>query len=410
VWIVEDVTERRQFEAALARARDDAEAANRAKSAFLANTSHELRTPLNGLLGLARLARDADMPEAQRQQYLAQLEDSAQSLAAIISDILDLSKIEAGHLHVDAAPFDLDALLKSLARTYRTLAEPRGLQLLLEIEPTLGPGVHGDALRVRQIVTNYVANAIKFTERGFVRLSARRLSGADGLLRLECEDTGPGIAPDVLPELFKPFTQADQSTTRRFGGTGLGLSICRELAMLMGGQVGVSSQLGLGSRFWADLPLAPSDVPIPLPPPEAAAQAAAAAAAAAALAGLRVLLVEDNAVNMLVATATLERWGVHVTQAVDGAEALAALDAAPRPFDVVLMDVQMPGMSGHEATLALRGRSAGRQVPVIALTAAALVSEREQALASGMVDFLTKPIDAERLRAALLRWGCGRNA
>ncbi|MFM7505919.1 MAG: PAS domain S-box protein, partial [Rubrivivax sp.] len=357
-WIVEDVTERRQFEATLARARDDAEAANRAKSAFLANTSHELRTPLNGLLGLARLARDAGVPEAQRQQYLAQLEDSAQSLAAIISDILDLSKIEAGHLHVEAAPFDVVALLKSLARTYRTLAEARGLQLHLDIEPTLGPGVHGDALRVRQIVTNYVANAIKFTERGFVRLSARRLPGGAGLVRVECEDTGPGIAPDVLPELFKPFTQADQSTTRRFGGTGLGLSICRELAALMGGQVGVSSEPGLGSRFWADLPLAPSEVPSPLPSPVAAADVAAA------LAGLRVLLVEDNAVNMLVAAATLERWGVRVTQAGDGPEALAAVEAATQPFDVVLMDVQMPGMSGHEATLALRRLPAGRRVPV----------------------------------------------
>ena len=402
VWIVEDVTERRQFEEALARARDDAEAANRAKSAFLANTSHELRTPLNGLLGLARLARDAGVPEPQRQQYLAQLEDSAQSLAAIISDILDLSKIEAGHLRVEAAPFDVVALLKSLTRTYRTLAEARGLQLHLDIEPTLGPGVHGDALRVRQIVTNYVANAIKFTERGFVRLSARRLPGGAGLVRVECEDTGPGIAPDVVPELFRPFTQADQSTTRRFGGTGLGLSICRELAALMGGQVGVSSQPGLGSRFWADLPLAPSEVPAPPPPPVAGADAAAA------LAGLHVLLVEDNAVNMLVAAATLERWGVRVTQAGDGPEALAAIEAAPQPFDVVLMDVQMPGMSGHEATLALRRLPAGRQVPVIALTAAALVSEREQALASGMDDFLTKPIDAERLQAALLRWGRGR--
>ena len=402
VWIVEDVTERRQFEEALARARDDAEAANRAKSAFLANTSHELRTPLNGLLGLARLARDAGMPEALRQQYLAQLEDSAQSLAAIISDILDLSKIEAGHLRVEVAPFDVVALLKSLARTYRTLAEARGLQLHLDIEPTLGPGVNGDALRVRQIVTNYVANAIKFTERGFVRLSARRLPGAAGLVRVECEDTGPGIPPEVLSELFKPFTQADQSTTRRFGGTGLGLSICRELAALMGGQVGVSSQPGLGSRFWADLPLAPSMVPAPPPPPVAAADAAAA------LAGLRVLLVEDNAVNMLVAAATLERWGVRVTQAGDGPEALAAIEAASEPFDVVLMDVQMPGMSGHEATLALRSLPTGRQVSVIALTAAALVSEREQALASGMDDFLTKPIDAERLHAALLRWGRGR--
>jgi len=400
VWIVEDVTERRQFEEALARARDDAEAANRAKSAFLANTSHELRTPLNGLLGMARLARDPGLAEPLRQQYLAQIEDSAQSLAAIITDILDLSKIEAGRLPIEAAPFDLAGLLHSLARTYRTLADARGLQLLLDVDPALGPWVSGDALRVRQILTNYVANAIKFTERGFVRVSARRVGGPAGPVRLECEDTGPGIASDVQIELFRPFTQADQSTTRRFGGTGLGLSICRELAALMGGQVGVASEPGQGSRFWAELPLAPASAP--------AAAVAPAPADTAALAGLRVLMVEDNAVNMLIAVATLERWGVLVTQALDGAEAVRAVAAAPQPFDLVLMDVQMPGMSGHEATRELRRLPAGRAVPIVALTAAALVSEREQALASGMDDFLTKPIDADRLQAALLRWRRGR--
>ncbi len=406
VWIVEDITERRQFEEALARARDDAEAANRAKSAFLANTSHELRTPLNGLLGLARLARDESLPDTLRHQYLAQIEDSAQSLAAIISDILDLSKIEAGRLPIESAPFDLVELLQSLARTYRTLADARGLTLLLDIDPALGPVVNGDALRVRQIVTNYVGNAIKFTERGFVRISARRAGGAQGPVRLECEDTGPGIAPEVVPELFRPFTQADQSTTRRFGGTGLGLSICRELAALMGGQVGVASEQGHGSRFWAELPLPPASWPageLPMPPAVAAAEAEADP-----LTGLRVLMVEDNPVNMLIAVATLERWGVRVTQAVDGAQALAAVDGAPQPFDIVLMDVQMPGMSGHEATRELRQRPAGRGLPIIALTAAALVSEREQALASGMDDFLTKPIDADRLQAALRRWRRGR--
>jgi CheY-like chemotaxis protein len=258
---------------------------------------------------------------------------------------------------------------------------------------------------VRQIATTYVGNAIKFTERGFVRIVARRVESSAGLVRLECEDSGPGIAPDVVPELFKPFTQADQSTTRRFGGTGLGLSICRELAALMGGQVGVASEHRHGSRFWAELPLpqsaatvaAPSDGPAP-------------GGDAAALAGMRVLMVEDNAVNMLIAVATLERWGVRVTQAFDGHEALTAVDTAPQPFDAVLMDVQMPGMGGHEATRSLRLKPAGRGVPIIALTAAALVSEREQALASGMDDFLTKPIDADRLQATLLRWKRGRAA
>ena len=406
VWIIEDITERRQFEQALARARDDAEAANRAKSAFLANTSHELRTPLNGLLGMARLARDPALAEPLRIQYLEQVESSATTLAGIISDILDLSKIEAGRLLVERAPFDLAALLESVVAAQEPAARSRGLALALQIGPGLEAPVSGDALRVRQIVTNYVVNAIKFTEHGRVGLVATRPEPGAATVRVVCEDTGPGIAPAVQAELFRPFTQADQSTTRRFGGTGLGLSICRELAALMGGRVGVESQPGQGSRFWVELPL-----PATAARPHAAVPAGAEDAGEhASLAGLRVLMVEDNPVNMLIAVATLERWGVLVTQARDGAEALAAVDAAQQPFDLVLMDVQMPGMSGHEATRELRRRPGGRGVPIVALTAAALVSERDQALAAGMDDFLTKPIDAGRLQLALQRWRHGRAA
>jgi PAS domain S-box-containing protein len=400
VWIVEDVTERRQFEQALARARDDAEAASRAKSAFLANTSHELRTPLNGIIGLARMAAEPWLDEKQRSSYLAQITDSAQSLAAIITDILDLSKIEAGRLQIELTRFDLVELLRSLEHTYRTLAEARGLTLAFDIEPGLEAPVRGDPLRVRQIVTNYLSNAIKFTTHGGVRVRAGRLPGGmlAGALRIEVIDSGPGIEPEALPLLFKPFTQADQSTTRRYGGTGLGLSICREMALLMGGDVGVESQPGHGACFWAVLPL-PLDTspPPPLQPPQATDS----------LEGLRVLMVEDNAVNMLVAVAMLEAWGVNVTQAVDGREALAAVQrahAAGTPFDGVLMDVQMPVMSGHEATRALRQMPAARGLPIVALTAAALVTERDEALRAGMDDFLTKPIDAEKLKAVLRRF------
>ena len=393
-WIVEDVTPRRQFEQALARARDDAEAANRAKSAFLANTSHELRTPLNGMIGLARMARASDVSEDLRQQYLAQISDSAQSLAGIISDILDLSKIEAGKLQIEVSAFDIGDLLRTLEHTYKTLAAARGLALQLEVDDTLAGHVRGDVLRVRQIVTNFLSNAIKFTTTGEVRLRAQR--EATGLVRIVVSDTGPGIAPHTVGRLFKPFTQADQSTTRRYGGTGLGLSICRELATLMGGEVGVQSHLGMGSRFWVLLPLPPSDAPLVAPPHPAAAS----------LAGTHVLMVEDNAVNMMIAVAMLQNWGVQVTQAADGLEAVAAVQrsaAAGQPFDAVLMDVQMPVMSGHEATRALRQLEAGRKLPIIALTAAALVTERDEALRAGMDDFLTKPIDPEKLRAALLR-------
>ncbi len=396
LWIVQDVTERREFETALARARDAAEAASRAKSAFLANTSHELRTPLHGMLGLADLARSPDIDEARRRQYLDQISENAQSLTGIISDILDLSKIEAGKLQIETTRFDLGELLRTVSRAYGTLTQGRDLALQLSLGPGIEGTVRGDPLRVRQIVGNYLSNAVKFTARGNVQLRALRMSER---VRIEVLDSGEGIPPEAQARLFQPFTQADESTTRRFGGTGLGLSICRELAHLMGGEVGVSSRIHEGSCFWAELPLPVAEaVPIPAPPP---------LPLAARLRGVRVLMVEDNLVNMLIAVAMLERMGVQVGQAVDGQEAVDAVEqaaAAGQPYDAVLMDLQMPVMSGYEATRQLRRRVAGQGLPIIALTAAALVSEREQALADGMDDFLTKPIDADKLGTTLARW------
>jgi PAS domain S-box-containing protein len=396
IWILDDVTERRLMDQALAKARDEAEAASRAKSAFLANTSHELRTPLNGLVGLIRLARQPDLDDAQRRHYLEQISDSAETLATIINDILDLSKIEAGKLHIETLAFDLHGLLQSLQRAYGTLAQARALAFEIDSAPDVPRFVLGDPVRVRQILANYLSNALKFTVHGAVRL--RVLALAPDRVRFEVHDTGPGIAPAVQPQLFHPFTQADQSTTRRYGGTGLGLSICRELASLMGGNVGVDSWVGQGSCFWAELPL-----------PEAEAQDVQSnfggLDAAGPLAGARVLMVEDNPVNMMIGVALLEQWGVKVTQAETGRQAIAAVEEAiaqGHPFDAVLMDVQMPEMSGHEATRILRETHDARTLPIIALTAAALVSEREQALAAGMNDFLTKPIDAQRLRLTLI--------
>ncbi|MBP6764777.1 MAG: PAS domain S-box protein [Rubrivivax sp.] len=414
-WIAEDVTERREFERTLARARDDAEAANRAKSAFLANTSHELRTPLNGMIGLARLAAMPDMGEERRRQYLDQIADSAQALAGIIADILDLSKIEAGKLQVERVPFDLGELLQTLQQTYQALAGAHGLTLHFDVGPDVAGLVIGDPLRLRQIVSNFLNNALKFTPQGHVHVQARRGSGeAAARVRFEVRDTGLGIDAATRARLFTPFTQADQSTTRRYGGTGLGLSICRELALLMGGEVGVQSALGAGSTFWAELPLPAAPAPAPAaqvtadtPMPVLPADAANAAATVQKLVGARVLMVEDNPVNMMIAVAMLERWGVTVAQAEDGREAVAAVQqaaAAGQPFDAVLMDVQMPVMSGHEATRALRGMPAGQHLPIIALTAAAMVDERDEALRSGMNDFLSKPIDAAKLRNTLLRW------
>ena len=408
IWIAEDVTAQREAEQALATALQAAEAASRAKSAFLANTSHELRTPLNGLTGLAWLARQPGVPTERLHRYLEQISDSAGLLSTIISDILDMAKIEAGKLALEDAPFDLAALLGSLAQDNAALAAQQGLAFDAQLQAGLPTWVRGDALRLRQILANFLHNALKFTASGAIRLVVRPAPGSgpeagtdgadgSGMLRFEVHDTGPGIALDVQPRLFKPFTQADESTTRRFGGTGLGLSICRELATLMGGRVGLDSQPGQGSCFHLEVPLRPA--------PAAGHQAAGAAADVARLRGARVLLVEDNSVNMMIGVALLAHWGVLATEALDGPQALTAVAtaaAAGRPFDVVLMDLQMPGMSGFEATGLLRRAYSATQLPVIALTAAALVSERERALAIGMTDFLTKPIDPQRLQAALL--------
>ena len=396
IWIAEDVTERRRLDAALAAARDAAEAASRAKSAFLANTSHEIRTPLNGLLGLARLAMQPELPEPRRQQYLAQILDSAQGLAGIMSDILDVSKIEAGKFALDDSPFDLRTTLAAVHHAYEELAEVKGLTLQLVVDAALPATLRGDRVRVRQILSNFITNALKFTERGGVRIEASRSAG--GALRLAVSDTGPGVPQEMQARLFQPFSQGDSSTTRRFGGTGLGLSICRELAQLMGGHVGVTSRIGHGSTFWAELPLPDGTPAHPLPSTEAADLAA--------LRGARVLVAEDNPVNMMIAAAMLEQWEVQVEQAVDGRCALDAVLAAARhgrPFDAVLMDVQMPVMSGHEATRELRRHYSPSELPIVALTAAALVSERDEAYRAGMDDFLTKPFEVAELRHALAR-------
>jgi PAS domain S-box-containing protein len=431
VWIAEDVTARREAERALQEARRAAEAASRAKSTFLANTSHELRTPLNGIVGLASLAINPNLDAALRQSYLEQIVDSARALTAIISDILDLSKIEAGRLEVETTTFDLAELLRTLQQTYAPQAAARGLAMRFELASDLGAGARGDPLRLRQVIGNFLANAIKFTSQGEVVVRARRLRDDDGTardarasgdhgrgepvtgdsgrggsgtggqgerrhVRIEVQDTGPGIDAATRARLFRPFTQADESMTRRYGGTGLGLSISRELALLMGGAVGVTSEPGRGSRFWLELPL-----------PEAPLATAPGAPAGDDLHGMRVLMAEDNHVNMLIGVAMLEGWGVEVEQAVDGVQAVQAVQralAAGRLPDAVLMDLQMPRMSGYEATRQLRATAGLGRLPIVALTAAAMVDERERARAAGMDEFLTKPIDPDRLRAALARW------
>jgi len=412
LWIAEDISEQRRIDVELATALDQAEAASRAKSAFLANTSHEIRTPLNGLLGLARMAMQPALDPGQRDQYLGQIVDSAQSLADIISDVLDLSRIEAGKLTLEVRPFDLREQLRSLHRSYLALARAKGLQLSLTMADEVPEWVLGDVVRTRQIVVNLLSNAIKFTDAGAVRIdvSGRSERGVDGpgkaaqeCVRIVVSDTGPGIDAKTQQRLFQPFSQADESTTRRYGGNGLGLSICRQLARLMGGEVGVQSEPGRGSRFWVELPLAPTALP-PAEPEHTVPDPRR-------LRGARVLMVEDNPVNMMIAVAQLEQFGTHVDEACDGQEAIEAVERAAaegHPYDVVLMDLQMPRMGGNEATRVLRRRFPAGELPIIALTAAALVSERELALKAGMVPPVEKLEFFSVLRstppAALMLW------
>ncbi len=391
VWNFVDVTEEKRAIQAVMQAREAAEAASQAKTAFLANTSHELRTPLNGVVGMARLAQQTEDP-ALRELYLRQLVESADSLSSIISDILDLSKIEAGKLTVERVRYDLPDILASVHTHFELAAQDRGLALSLSIEPQLPRWVVGDPTRVRQILTNFVSNAMKFTPRGAVRMRARQVGGAR--LRLAVADTGIGIEPAAVQRVFEPFSQADESTTRRYGGTGLGLAICRELAQAMGGGVGLESTPGQGSVFWVDLPLE-------LPPDEAASGPQVVPSADQLL-GRRVLLVEDNSVNRLIAREMLRGWGMDVIEAVDGEDALRSF-SAERP-DLVLMDLHMPRMNGFVATRELRKRADARLTPIIALSAAVLDTEREQAEDAGMNDFIAKPINPERLLAVLAQW------
>jgi PAS domain S-box-containing protein len=395
-----DHAQERQQRDALRRARAAADRASRAKSAFLANMSHEIRTPLNGVLGLARLALD-EAPDAPRlRQYLEGIVESAGALTELITDVLDLSKIEAGKLSIQRSDFDLHALLHSIHRCFRELAGAKSLALPLTIADDVPVFVTGDRVRVRQIVSNLLSNAIKFTAQGSVHLQA---TSAGGMVRLAVADTGIGVDAEVLARLFRPFVQADESTTRQYGGSGLGLSICRALALEMGGQVGARSEPERGSVFWTELPLERAEPPAP--PAEAPA---AGGRDAVDLSGMRVLLVEDNATNIVIASALLERWGVEVTTAESGAEALEQVDLNEGRFDLVLMDLHMPGMSGFDVARTLRARHSGEALPIVALTAAAFEEDREQCLEAGMNDFVTKPIGAERLRSILGKWMASR--
>ena len=392
LWVAEDVTERRRQERELQAAKQQAETASHAKSAFLATMSHEIRTPLNGVLGLARLLQQAGPDDPRRPQYLSHLVGAAESLNEIVSNVLDLSKIEAGHLELEKIEFDLHALAQASFEGCAALGRERGLDMQIELAPGLPRLVVGDPLRVRQIMANFLVNALKFTERGGIRLALA--PAGPGRVRLSVQDSGIGVSPELQARLFRPFAQADDSTTRRFGGTGLGLSICLELATRMDGRVGVDSDGANGSTFWADLALpkaltvddTATRLRLPMPPRYP-------------LAGQRLLVAEDNPVNRLIITALLQRLGAEVVEAEDGEQAVAIARAQAQRLDGVLMDLHMPKVDGLRATQLLRADAATAGLPIHAFTAAVLDQERQAALAAGMNGFIAKPVaEAEVIR------------
>ncbi len=377
-------------------ARKAADLANAAKSEFVANMSHEIRTPLNGVLGLSAMLAEAPIPAAQKE-LVRDLTDCSETLLAVINDILDFSKIEAGKLAVESAPFNLRESIRAATAAQAQRARQKGLAWEVSVDDAVPAWVAGDPGRLKQVLLNLVSNAVKFTHSGGVQVKAGM--APDGTVSFSVIDTGIGMDEAAAAHLFQPFTQADSTTTRKYGGTGLGLAICKRLAGLMNGEIGARSTLGVGSHFWFRLPL-PAAAPV------------AKSGRMPALAGgprpasiQRILLAEDNAVNRRVVEHLIRKQGLEVTSVDDGRKAVDAVRLGG--FSLVLMDCQMPEMDGYQAAAHIRDwekQLSLPRIPIVALTAHAMLGDREKCLASGMDDYLTKPVNPQVLAQALANW------
>jgi PAS domain S-box-containing protein len=399
-----DISDRKRGEEELRAATAAAQAANKAKSSFLANMSHEIRTPMNAVLGMLYLLHQSELDERQKN-YLDKAQTASAMLLRLINDILDFSKIEAGKLELETVPFRLAAVLKDLSTVAAATIQNKRIELRVTSAPDVPDLLVGDPLRLGQILLNLTSNAVKFTEEGRVEVAVASVCGADGgiWLKFTVSDTGIGMAPELQAALFTAFTQADNSTTRKYGGTGLGLAISKTLVEMMGGSIEVASEQGKGSTFSFMIPLQKQHAE-QSPGRRGGNSPCSFASIETSFAGMRILLVEDNPINMELATELLERRGIQVDQAQDGRDALRRVEQLGMVFDAVLMDVHMPVLDGLETTRLLRQDPACAAVPIIAMTASAMSGERELCIEAGMNDQVDKPIDVEELFATLKRW------